>query len=842
MKSINIYRCQHNSVLPLLFIALMVPSSICFADTVGDDEFNIDALRFDSPIHNAEAIRSFLNNNAMLPGKYLTIVYFNNQLIEKKEINYVLNDNHSALVPVLKKSDLRAYGVNVDKLPEMKFIPEDRVISNISQYIKDATWQYSMQQQRLDIRVPQVAVDLQVQGYINPTQWDNGIPALLLGYYYSGSQSHYQSSGDNATQNYLSLNSGLNLGPWRLRNNGNYQSGQGWQNVSSYLQRDVQRLEGQLTIGDSTTASDIFDALPLRGVLLQTDTSMLPYSQQGFAPVIRGIAKSDAKVTIKQNGYTVYQTYVSAGAFEIKDIPQVSSGSDFDVTITESDGSERHFVQTSSSLPIMQREGALQYSISAGRYQNNDISDNPTLIQSQLIYGLPYGLTLYGGVLGSDFYRSAAMGLGVDLHDVGAFSFDATTASSEIQDKTWRGMSYRVQYAKNIDATNTNLTVASYRYSTQNFYTFTEALNNRSSYTDDNDSFYAYRDENNRRSRLQVNISQNFNQYGSFYLSGYQQDYWGLSGHERTFSFGYNQNWDRVRFTLNYSLTETPSSSRDEQISFTVSVPLDKWLSNAWANYTYTDNRHRMQQHQVGLSGTALADNNLNYNLQQSWGNNGAGENGSANASYKGSFGTLSGGYNYDNNSRQINYQLQGGVIGHAGGVTLAQSLPETVTLVEAEGAPHVLLSSSTGVYTDSAGYAVLPYASPYRRNTIMLNTASNPAVDIADPVKEVVPTRGAVVKAKFVARSGQRVLLTLTNRNEFVPFGATVTLEDASEANYASIVGEQGQVYLTGIKNGDRILAKWGNDDKRKCLADIIIPASNTAKNIVEILTSACR
>ncbi|WP_146673370.1 fimbria/pilus outer membrane usher protein, partial [Salmonella enterica] len=89
----------------------------------------------------------------------------------------------------------------------------------------------------------------------------------------------------------------------------------------------------------------------------QTDTSMLPYSQQGVAPVIRGIAKSDAKVTVKQNGYNIYQTYVTAGAFEISDIPQVSSGSDFEVTITEADGSERSFIQTSSSLPVMQRQG-----------------------------------------------------------------------------------------------------------------------------------------------------------------------------------------------------------------------------------------------------------------------------------------------------------------------------------------------------------------------------------------------------------------------------------------------------------------------------------------------------
>lgn len=835
---------NYHALLPLklsaLAAALMLCSPFCFAvSQTADDEFNIDALRFDSPIANPEAIRAFLQDNALAPGVYLTSVYFNNNFVEKKNITYVLNEARTALVPLLKKSDLASYGVNVSKIPSMKTVSDDTVIDDPGHYIEDASWTFSTQQQRLDIRVPQIAVNQRVQGYIDPSHWDDGIPAALLGYYYSGSKTYYKSQG-SSTQNYLSLNSGLNIGPWRIRNNGNIQSGESWENISTYLQRDIKQLRSQLTLGDSSTAGDIFDSLQFRGVRLQTDISMLPYSLQGFAPVIRGMAKSDAKVTIKQNGYTLYQTYVSAGAFEIADVPQVSSGSDFEVTITEADGSERNFIQTSSSLPIMQRQGALQYSFAAGRYQNNDVSEDPNLIEAQLIYGLPYGLTAYGGILGSDFYRSAALGFGIDLHDFGAFSFDATSARSDIGDKVWQGMSYRAQYAKNIDSTNTNLTLASYRYSTRNFYTFTEALNNRTTDSDD-DSFYAYRNTNNRRSRLQVNISQNMNELGSFYLSGYQQDYWGLDGYERTVSVGYSQSWERIRFMLNYSLTQTPTSNRDEQVSFTVSIPLDKWLPNAWANYTWTDNRHRSQRHQVGLSGTALQDNNLNYNLQQSWGNQGMGGNGSMNATYQGSFGTVSGGYNYDDDSQQINYQLQGGVIGHAGGITLAQSLPETVTLIEAENAPNIKVENSTGVYTDSRGYAVAPYASPYRTNSIILNTASNPQVDITDPVKEVIPTRGAVSLAKFATRTGIRVLLTLQHNDGVIPFGALATLMGNNEKNYASIVGDNGQVYLTGVANGDRVMVKWGEERSQKCVADIVFPEKEFSKN-VGILTAECK
>lgn len=64
----------------------------------------------------------------------------------------------------------------------------------------------------------------------------------------------------------------------------------------------------------------------MTGIKLETDTSMLPDSEQGFAPVVRGIANSDAQVVIKQNGYVIYQTWVSAGPFEIKDLSQVTAG------------------------------------------------------------------------------------------------------------------------------------------------------------------------------------------------------------------------------------------------------------------------------------------------------------------------------------------------------------------------------------------------------------------------------------------------------------------------------------------------------------------------------------
>ncbi|ARV75677.1 hypothetical protein A8140_23765 (plasmid) [Vibrio campbellii CAIM 519 = NBRC 15631 = ATCC 25920] len=80
-----------------------------------------------------------------------------------------------------------------------------------------------------------------------------------------------------------------------------------------------------------------------------SDEKMLPENQRGFAPTVKGIANSNAQVSIRQNGSLIYQVYVPPGAFIIDDLYPTSFGGDLDVTITESDGSTRSFKQPFSS-------------------------------------------------------------------------------------------------------------------------------------------------------------------------------------------------------------------------------------------------------------------------------------------------------------------------------------------------------------------------------------------------------------------------------------------------------------------------------------------------------------
>ncbi|VCY11748.1 putative outer membrane usher protein ElfC [Klebsiella pneumoniae] len=73
------------------------------------------------------------------------------------------------------------------------------------------------------------------------------------------------------------------------------------------MQRSIRSINSNLVMGESSSLNGIFDSVPFTGIQLATDTTMLPESMRGYA-IIRGIARTNARVIIKQNGYQVYQT------------------------------------------------------------------------------------------------------------------------------------------------------------------------------------------------------------------------------------------------------------------------------------------------------------------------------------------------------------------------------------------------------------------------------------------------------------------------------------------------------------------------------------------------------
>uniref|UniRef100_UPI0026187CD5 FimD/PapC C-terminal domain-containing protein n=1 Tax=uncultured Cedecea sp. TaxID=988762 RepID=UPI0026187CD5 len=68
-------------------------------------------------------------------------------------------------------------------------------------------------------------------------------------------------------------------------------------------------------------------------------------------------------------------------------------------------------------------------------------------------------------------------------------------------------------------------------------------------------------------------------------------------------------------------------------------------------------------------------------------------------------------------------------------------------------------------------------------------------------------------------------LLITLRQGGAFVPFGAIATLTGASGGHESSgIVGDDGQVYLSGLPDKGTLNVSWGNDSDRQCRANFDI------------------
>lgn len=862
----SLSRVRFSPCPALIILATFIPGTV-----IAELFFNPSFLSGD---HSQVAdLSRFEKGEGQASGNYHVELYVNGEFIANRNIQFVVTGagaevhDDSGLFPCFTRKQLRAINVNLGLLTLAEDTADECMALPLA--VPDARSEFDFEKQRLDISIPQALVSNNVRGYIPPEEWDNGITAALVNYNLTGSNSWGNWPGKSY---FMSLNSGFNWGPWRLRdystaiyNESDRRRYHRWQHINTYLQRNIIPLKAELTLGDYSTAGDIFDTVNFRGVMLASDDNMLPDSQRGFAPVVRGVAKSHARVSIFQNGYLIYQTYVSPGAFAITDLYPTSSSGDLNVEVQENDNSVNRFTVPYSAVPLLQREGRVKFSLAAGQYRSGNVMQRqPGFGAGTVIWGLPAGYTLYGGTQLAENYSAFALGMGKNLGSWGAVSADITQANSLLNDGSrHQGQSLRFLYAKSLNDIGTNFQLLGYRYSTEGFYTLNESsYANMSGYllpTQDGnvDVRPNWRDYYNlnytKKGKVEVNISQQIGRQGSLFLTGSRQNYWHTDHKNDLLQLGYSAAWRGISYSASYSYTRSPGlRGADRLLSLTLSLPLGQWLSRGgkaaditaaphpiYGVYTSTtDTRGKVRQ-QAGVSGTLLEDNSLNYSLQQGYANRGDGGNGSASLSHQGAYASSNIGYNYSRGAQQVSYGLSGGIVMHREGVTFSQPLSDTNVLIAAPGTRDARVENTTGVKTDRKGYTVLPYATTYRLNRVALDVNSlDNATEIDEPVANVVPTKGALVRAQFRVQRGARALITLHQLNgKPVPFGAMVTRENGG----SGIVNESGQVYLSGLNESGELTVMWGTAPGQQCALDYTLPPG-AEKKPINYLKAACK
>ncbi|WP_142483003.1 fimbria/pilus outer membrane usher protein [Klebsiella oxytoca] len=786
-------------------------------------------------------LSGFANGQEVPPGTYRVDIYLNDGFMTTRDVTFNSSESDRSLVPCLTRGQLAGMGVNTTSIKGIGALASDACVP-LTETIKDATTRFDVGLQRLYLTVPQAFMGNRARGYIPPELWDHGINAGLLNYNFTGNNVH-NDIGGSSNYAYLNLQSGLNLGAWRLRDNTT------WSYSSSG--------------SSSTTNGDVFDGINFRGAQLASDDNMLPDSQKGFAPVIHGIARGTAQVSVKQNGYEIYQSTVPPGPFTINDLYSAGNGGDLQVTIKEADGSSQVFTVPYSSVPVLQREGHTRYAVTAGEYRSgNNQQEKPKFFQSTVMRGLPAGWTLYGGTQLADRYRAFNLGVGKNLGQLGALSLDITQANATLPDDSeHQGQSVRFLYNKSLTDTGTNIQLVGYRYSTRGYFSFADTTYNRMSgynvetqdgvievkpkFTDYYNLAY------NKRGRVQLSVTQQLGRTATLYLSGSHQTYWGTGKADQQLQAGLNAAVDDINWTLSYSLTRNAwQQGRDQMLALNVSIPFSHWMrsdsTSAWRNgnasYSMSNDLNGRTTSLAGLYGTLLEDNNLSYSVQTGYAGGGDGNSGGtgyAALNYRGGYGNANVGYSRSDGIKQLYYGLSGGVLAHADGVTLSQPMNDTVVLIKAPGADGVKVENQTGVRTDWRGYAVLPYATEYRENRVALDTntlANN--VDLDDAVVSIVPTHGAIARAEFKASVGMKLLMTLTHNGKPVPFGA---IASAVDSQGSSIVADNGQVYLSGMPLAGKVRAKWGEGPNASCEAIYSLPPESQNQALSQ-LSAACR
>lgn len=828
---------KHNT----LFFSLLISGSLVHAN----DYFN-PALLLNTQ-GGAVADLSKFEQGFQMPGLYQVSVYLNDNFLYKQEIKFALaaqSDSKSGgLKACFDFNQFNSMGIKLYDLPQIEELKTQKCIDLRAQ-IPEAQVNYNFSQQRVDIMVPQIWVRQEARGYIPPSEWDKGMTAGLFDYYLNGGQ-----SADNRNF-YANFKAGFNVEGYRFRSlsNFNYYKNKAsdsktkWENVQNYVEKSIIPLRSEMILGDSINGGKIFDSVSFRGARLSSSEAMYPNTQQGYAPVIRGVAKSKSVVTVRQNGYSMYQTHVPQGPFEINDLSSMSMSGDLEVTIDESVGEAQRFVVPYSGVPMLLREGRNEYDVTVGEFRSGSSEqDSPFFVQGTFSRGLKTGVTMYVGTQLAEKYQAFLLGLGRNMGRLGAVSIDMTHADSTLADNNdYRGQSYRFLYSKSLNEIGTSLQLIGYRYSTKGMYSLNDvAYKNMQRFKPEEKydeygqayiDFSDYYDLNfTRKGQFQLNLNQNLNQFGSVYAVMNYQSYWNTPRTQQSIQVGYAKAFRLLNLNLSWTQQESLNFHQEKNNSFIASVSMPLFATfgrrSPQANEVYSISSYVKgptgnQAVQTGIFGQLMENNQLSYNL--SLGNDEErGQFGSVGARLSTRYGHSGVAYNFseDGKNKNFNYNMSGGAILHAGGLTFGQNLGDTNILVDAQGAKGVKLENSQNVHTNSRGYAIVPFAENYRLNRIALDANSlDDKTEILSNVQNLVPMRGAVVKASFESRIGHRALIKLNYHGADVPYGSSIT---ETALGIHSLVGQNSMTYLSGLAKKGQLKVEWGQAGNESCIAD---------------------
>jgi outer membrane usher protein FimD/PapC len=815
----------------------------------GDIEFNTDVLDL-SDRTNIDLSR-FARSGFILPGNYSMVVQINTQPISEQSVAFYPPDNdpkgsQACLSPEL----VEQLGLKKSGAAKLLWWKDGQCLD--PQGLPGMEISADLATSTLNISLPQAYLEYSAINWDPPARWDEGVPGLLIDYNMTAQSSDRKKDG---TRNDLSGNGtlGANAGAWRLRADWQGRVEKDRESAANrqklewsryYAYRAIPALKARLVVGEDYLYSDLFDSFRFTGAALKSDESQLPPNLRGYAPEVVGVAKTNAKVIISQQGRVLYETLVAAGPFRIQDLNDAVSGT-LDVRVEEQDGSVHKFQLDTAGVPYLTRPGQVRYKLSAGRPSNLQYhADGAFFGTGEFSWGVSNGWSLLGGAITDNNYRALSAGVGRDLLAFGAISLDVTQSHASLWNETLSGKSYRLQYSKNFEQYDSQVTFAGYRFSEKNFLSMSQYLDakhygingelgGRGVYDQNGEYIEHWRPIGGNKALYTVTVNKQFRDLGATVYASYnKQTYWNRPDTQRWnlsasryFNIGTVKN---MSMSLDVYRTQE-YQYKDNGMALTVSLPLGRsgTLSmdanraagdNSFST-RYSDRIDERNSYQLGASNHS-ASGYLSH----------IGDQADINLSASTQHG----------NNRTLSASVRGGgtLTPYGAALHRTNSTGGTRLMVDTGGVPDVPVRGYGATTRSNAfGKAVISDISSYQRTAASVDLESLPNnVEATQSVTQLTLTEGAIGYRSLEVISGKKAMAVLRLPDgSSPPFGATVKNMKQQDTG---IVNDGGNVYLSGLQAGEQMVVSWGGSER--CI--LTLPVSLPADGLTDALQLRCQ
>lgn len=745
-----------------------------------------------------------------ISGEYLVDVFLNKKNMGRQKLLITESDKQSIC---LSKSWLEQLNLPINYLKLSSVFNKERQCYILDR-IQSGKVIFDYGTQSLKLSLPQIVL---LDGR-EKKKWDYGTTGFRLNYSVTGSKFYGKDSNNNSSTLYGNIDLNVNFDRWVLSVNGSGMRDNGFNTSDISLSTAIQKIQGDLILGKSTTRSTIIPDFTFKGISVRSNSAMVPWSERGYAPVIDGIANSNARITIKQGNYILLSKVIPAGPYSLKDISPVTNG-DITVTVEEENGHKSTRIYPVATLPTLLRDGDFNYNFASG--VRDDSNTDGIFGLASVDYGMKLG-TLNGAAIIHDRYQSIGGGLTYPLGDFGAISTSVNMSWSHFDKglphannkNTQSGIAATIQYAKDFGQ-DTNLQLLTYRYTGKGYEDFNEF----------DPSHLYYNDE--RRSRYEAILTQDFS---DTYLStsGWLQDYRNSRPSDSGATVSLSSNFSKgITVSLTGSYTNNGLTGDQYNVGMNMSVPFDLWERSQFVSSSLSYDSEMGTSFNTGASVSISDRISTSLNASKT-------SNNYTSSLYAGmSFDTAQTGLSLSQSKQGTSISASAsGSIAAAKGTSLvfSRAQNDTIAIAHIDGIKDAKFNGSSP--TNYYGNTIIPLSS-YQDNSIVIDTNNIPEdIELFNSNYNIVPTNKAIIVRDFKYTKVNRFIFKLVDKFEKpLHMGTQVSTENGTPVGF---VVNGGILVATILSKPERI--KVEGDEGKSCTIDIskIQPGTNNITTLV--------